>query len=466
MELLKSEGLIITCSTGQSSNTAISVIRLSGFNDINDLIKFFSIDKFKNRYSHFCKLIFDDIVIDEIIAVYFKSPNSFTGENVLELSVHGNRLNVERIINLFIKHANFKHAIPGEFTYRALKNNKLNLSQVEGLDLLLNANSNFLLEQGFSLLSGSLQDDYLKLQDAYIKHLSSIEMSIDFMEDVGEDNANKLLFDSLSDLEKILKSLMAKVNRQNSNLLKPEIVIFGDPNSGKSSLFNNLLSEDRSIITNIKGTTRDFISEDFRLNDVFYSLIDTAGIRDTEDEVEKHGVNRSLKKIDTAFFRILCINPNDYDPIKLIDYINLKPDLIIFTHKGSTSLDKDKLFNKIIGPIEPKLESGSIGAETSLLSIDNINFIESDSTSISEAISSKFNYLSDKSPIVLERHKDILQNIQNLFIPYTKLLKEESDISIISSEFTSIGNCISELIGIVSPNDVLHNIFDNFCIGK
>jgi tRNA modification GTPase len=223
MELLQSTGSIITCSSGTSSNCAISVIRLSGFKDVKSILKYTNIKKFKARYAHFCKLIFNNQVIDEVIAIYYPAPNSFTGENILELNVHGNRLNVERIINLFIEEEGFKSALPGEFTYRALKNKKLNLAQVEGLDLLLNANSGFILNQGFSLLSGSLQDDYLNLHDAYLKHLSSIEMSIDFMEDVGEENANKLLDDSHKDLEKIIESLFKKINRQNSSILKPKL---------------------------------------------------------------------------------------------------------------------------------------------------------------------------------------------------------------------------------------------------
>ena len=483
MDLLKSDGSIITCSSGTGSNSAISVIRLSGFKDIKFFSNYINIDSLKPRYAHFCQLLFKNNVIDEIIAIYYPAPNSFTGENILELNVHGNRLNVEKIINLFIKEEGFKSALPGEFTYRALKNNKLNLSQVEGLDLLLNANSDFILNQGFSLLSGSLQDEYLKLQKAYIKHLSSIEMSIDFMEDVGEENANKLLNDSHDELKNIIESLFKKINRQSTSLLKPDIVLFGDPNSGKSSLFNKLLSEDRSIITDIKGTTRDYISEDYRIKDVFFSLIDTAGIRKTSDKVEKFGVERSIDKVIKAFYKVLVINPLDYDENNLKTYLSYSPDCIVFTHEDKIQDSYIDLFKKIIGPIEPVQKSGPIGANKtsgpiepniqngpigadSCFLISTFNPSDNFFSNINDLVYIKYESIINNQPIVLDRHKEILFSLSDQFEEYSKLLKSESDISIISSELTSLGNCISELIGIVSPNDVLHNIFDNFCIGK
>lgn len=465
MELLKSEGSIVTCSSGTGSNSAISVIRLSGFENLNFFYKYTNLKSLKPRYAHFCKLLFNNQIIDEIIAIYYPAPNSFTGENIIELNVHGNRLNVEKVIKLFIKEEGFKSALPGEFTYRALKNNKLNLSQVEGLDLLLNANSDFILNQGFSLLSGSLQDEYLKLHNAYIKHLSSIEMSIDFMEDVGEENANKLLNDSHNKLKSIIHSLFKKINRQSTSLLKPEIVLFGDPNSGKSSLFNMLLCEDRSIITDIKGTTRDYISEDYRINDVFFSLIDTAGIRETSDKVEKFGVERSIDKVIKAFYKVLVINPLDYDEKNLKEYLSYRPDCVVFTYKDKIEDSYVDLFNKIIGPIEPNAVNGPIGADSCFL-ICTFDLDDKFLYKINELVHGKYENIINDQPIVLDRHKEILFSLNADFNEYSKLLKSERDISIISSELTSLGNCISELIGIVSANDVLHNIFDNFCIGK
>jgi tRNA modification GTPase len=197
----------------------------------------------------------------------------------------------------------------------------------------------------------------------------------------------------------------------------------------------------------------------------FFSLIDTAGIRETSDKVEKFGVERSVEKLKKAFYKVLVINPLDYDEKNLKDYLSYSPDLIVFTHKDKVNEFAEDLYRKIIGPIEPINDSGPIGANSCYL-INNLESNMDFTHKINELSFQKYSDILSVQPIVLDRHKEVLFNLHDLFIEYSKLLKSESDISIISSELTSIGNCISELIGIVSPNDVLHNIFDNFCIGK
>ena len=483
MELLKSDGPIIACSTNLSSNSAIAVIRLSGFESIDFILPYISISKIKPRYAHFCKL-FDDNkkILDEIILNYFKGPHSYTGENTLELSVHGNVINTEKIIEFFITNFNFKRALPGEFSYRALKNNKLSVSQVEGLDLLLNANSNFILNQGFSLLSGDLQHDYQELYKNFLNHRSSVELSIDFLDDIGEEQSSKNFNDSLSVLKNTLNKLIKRVKNTN-HLIEPEIVLFGDPNAGKSTLFNDLYGSNRSIVTDIAGTTRDYISESIKIGDNFYKLIDTAGIRVSEDSIELEGINRSKEKAEAAFFKILLLNPNQENS-DLNAYLSLRPDLILITHIDQYTGDLDK-FMKSIGPIEPENNgpikpenNGPIKPENSgPIEPENNGPIEpvkcnllSDFNEIESLIKNKVNekYLSltSNNPLVLDRHKDLLVSINNMLHDYSDLAENEDDISIISSELNTIGDCISELIGIVSPDDVLHNIFNNFCIGK
>ena len=169
MNFYTDDKTIIACSTGTSSNTAIAVIRISGFKNLQDLQKFFSfnLSKTENRKSHLTNIIFENKVYDNGLLVFFPEGGSYTGENVLELSVHGNQLNIQRILELFTKFGGMRTAAPGEFTYRALKNKKLSLSQVEGLDMLLNANSSLMLSQGLDILQGDLHAQYLALYDAY-----------------------------------------------------------------------------------------------------------------------------------------------------------------------------------------------------------------------------------------------------------------------------------------------------------
>ena len=551
MEFLYDDNPIVACSSGNTSNCAIAVIRFSGFNNLNIFSKFLSIPvaKIKPRKAHFCDLIHEDQLIDQVVAVFFKGPNSYNGENVLELSVHGNVLNVDRILDLFINNAGFRLAYPGEFSYRALKNKKLNLSQVEGLDLLLNANSNFSLQQGFSLMSGSLQKSYLDLHEKYLNHRSSVELSIDFLEDIGEQEGNRQLFESFSNLMKSINKLCDRIKGDSAKLLNPEIVLVGQPNSGKSTFFNALLGEERSIVTNIAGTTRDFISETVHLEGVNFRLIDTAGIRNSEDAIEMEGVKRALDLVANSFLKVLLVNPFEFNA-KYFEILNgIQFDHIFITHSDLTGYELaiknlletesflvllsnsnlvesanspyDKGFGhgqKVTGPMGAE-KAGPVGAEktgpmgaektgpmgaekagpmgaekASPMEGKNSNFngldiskefeissynligdvqfcslkigLDNVVSILSQQASRKYSNAVSEEPILLKRHKQKIFEIAKEVDQYGQLLEEESDISIISSELNNIGHCISELIGIVSPDDVLHNIFDNFCIGK
>ena len=500
MNYLYTDDPIIACSTGGQSNTAIAVIRLSGFESLIDLNDYFDIDleKIKTRYAYFCKIVDSDEVVDEIVLTYFKGPNSYNGENILELSVHGNIFNIERVINLFTENNKFRTANPGEFTYRALKNKKLSLSQVEGLDLLLNASSPFSLKQGFSLLSGKLQDSYNNLYHTFLNHKSSVELSIDFLEDIGEEESDRQFNETLQLLEKSVNVLKKRVSIDSLNLISPDITLVGLPNAGKSSLFNKLLLEDRAIVSDIAGTTRDFITEKIRIGDTHFNLIDTAGVRESDNQIESEGIKRALDLINKSFYKILVINPFEFDLSFFQKLVNINFDLVLFTHNDRDGFgDKvksiiNKLGNILIinGPIEPKISgpmgaaengpiepknSGPMGAVengpiepltvgsigTSLIgnNDDLISYIEM-------SVNNKYLDVSSQEPIIIQRHIEVIDKIYHQLCNYINLATFERDISIISSELNIVGHCISELIGIVSPDDVLHNIFDNFCIGK
>ena len=463
MNFFDSEDPIIACSTSNISNAAISIVRLSGFKDLKFLDNCFSIDYkcIKTRFAHYGSLRYNSKKLDDIVLTYFKGPNSYNGENILELSVHGNVLNVNRIIDFFIHNKNFRRAYPGEFSYRALRNKKLNVSQVEGLDLLLNANSNFALEQGNSLLSGELKSSYNKLYKNFINHKSSLELSIDFLEDIGEGESHKQLKDSFNSFYDSLLSLYNRSLANSSNLVSPDICLLGNPNSGKSTFFNSLLKFDRAIVSNIQGTTRDFIKENILINDVRYSLIDTAGIRDTSDEIEHIGINKALSIFKDSFFKILLINPLNFsiDDFKF-DFNTI--DCFVFTHKDL--VDDESLIHSIKEKICSRFKSGSI--EPVFINLIANNPSEQKIKSIENLVTEKFINLSNTKPIVIDRHVDVLRQIKLLLDDYKMILATESDISIISSELNIIGHCVSELIGIISPEEVLNNIFDNFCIGK
>ena len=515
MNFYTDEKSIIACSTGTQSNTAIAVIRLSGFKNLLDLQKFFSFDlkKTENRKSHLTNIIHEGIVFDNGLMVYFPEGQSYTGENVLELSVHGNQLNIQRILDLFIKEGGLRSAHPGEFTYRALKNKKLSLSQVEGLDMLLNANSSLMLSQGLDILQGDLHAQYLALYDAYLKLKAAVEISIDFSEDVGAEETQKLFQSSFDKFFKLISSLKTRTEGNVSALLSPEIVLVGQTNAGKSSLFNILLKHDRSIVSNIAGTTRDYVSEVIHLDGTNFKLVDTAGIRESTDVIENIGIDRAMGILNRAFYKILIVNPfetkaeylkkfsdidfdflvvshadkNDFlEQLSLVNFSKIKTKFLAkatFESGGSGSIEPLKIDgpmgpvltdfgsigpkNSVSGSIEPgQKKSGpieSVGPSGSIELLKNAGPIE---PVLKSNILRKFEISTANNPILLERHRDVINKIYRDSVIFNNNINGLSDIAILSSEVNILGHSLTELIGIVSPNDVLNSIFANFCIGK
>ena len=508
MNIYNDHSPIIACSTGTSSNTAIAVIRLSGFDSLDKLQPFFSfnLSKTKKRFCHLTDIVSNQIKIDQCLMVFFPNGESYTNENVLELSVHGNQLNINRIIQIFIDHAGFRHAFPGEFTYRALQNKKLSLSQVEGLDMLLNANSNLMLSQGLDILHGDLYLQYKALFDSFIKLKGAVEISIDFSDDVGADETKSLLNRSFKQFLDLISKLKTRTEGPISSLLSPEVVLVGQTNAGKSSLFNLILKHNRSIVSPIAGTTRDYVSESIFIDGTNYLLIDTAGIRESSDVIETIGIKRGEEILSRAFFRILIINPFETDSTFLNKFLDIDFDLLIFSHgdqanfsneisKLDLSAIKARFCYKVdlsldgTGPIEPVSKNGgpiepasknSGPIEPASKNSGPIEPVSKNSGPIEPVlknsgpiepvikshVSSKFKELSSNNPILLDRHRTCINKIYLKTIALGRDFNNIDDVAILSSEVNLLGNDLSELVGIVSPDEVLNSIFANFCIGK
>lgn len=457
MKFLYSDEPIIACSTCSLAHAAMAVIRISGFKSLSQFAPFFEKDltgPIEPRRVYYTKLVLQGQIIDDLCFTYFEGPKSYNGENILELSIHGNTLNVERILEMFVAHGGCRLAQPGEFTYRALKNKKLSLSQVEGLDLFLNANSGYALDQGLSLLSGNLQEIYQELFDLFLKHKSSLELSIDFSDDVGEEQARKYFDESLENFARKFQTLVKRVQPMEHNLIHPEIVLAGLPNSGKSSLFNYLLSDERAIVSSIAGTTRDYLTETIVIEGVKYKLIDTAGIRDSQDLIEAEGIKRTKKKLEQSFYSILLVNP--FEIIEgFSELVKNKFDLILFTHEDVPGFQaaRDQLVktHPFLGPM------GAIDLKTLSTSWEK---------TLHTLVNEKYLKEIDAKPILLDRHKSLILQTNQVLTNYQQLTRHESDVAILSQELNALGHCVSELIGIVSPDQILNSIFSNFCIGK
>jgi tRNA modification GTPase len=449
----ESTDAIIACATGSQTHCAISVIRLSGFEDISLVSKFFSLKKFTPYRMSRTNLLDENQPIDDICVCFYPAPKSFTGENVLELFIHGNPLNIERTVNLFLQQAGFRLALPGEFSRRALKNKKMTLTQAEGLDLFLNASTPLALSQGLSLMNGELHQMYLELFHLFKSHRVCLELLLDFHEDVGEAEARSQLFSTWDHFFKKISQLATRLNSQSSKLLRPSVVIAGLPNSGKSTLFNQILQEDRAIVTSQAGTTRDYLSESFSFKGVTYRLVDTAGIRDAEDVIEREGIALGLKQLSHAFFRCLLINPVETDSNSLKSLLQQDFDGFYLTHADHPdflpALHKLELELGVVLSGHPQLNLLSL---TDLIILDDLN--------------KKYLELSHRAPILHDRHVHIISTAYEKSAMYNQILRTEGDLAILSHELNSLGHCLEDLLGIVSPDEVLDHLFANFCIGK
>jgi len=446
---------IIACATGTHANSALAVIRLSGFGRLSDFQPLFSrsLAPLKARHMYRSDLLSRDTVLDDVCLCYFEGPASFTGENVLELYVHGNLLNINRIIDLFCELPSVRPARPGEFTRRALQNKKITLAQAEGLDLFLNAATPLALTQGLDLLHGELHQSYLRLYETFLRHKVSLELLLDFHDDVGESEAKSQLHATWSSYFGELDSLFRRISPQSSRLLRPEIVLAGLPNAGKSTLFNSILGERRAIVSSLPGTTRDYIAEDVLLHGVNYRLLDTAGIRNASDEVEEEGIGFSLARLNKAFFRLLVVNP--FAPIgaNFSEFTTLGFDGIFWTH------------NDLPGASEAISRSSQELLVLWGQSFDN-HCCYNDLPALYDAINKKYLQLTSSNPLLLDRHKEVISSIYRVATGYAHTLLNESDIGILSHELNALAHCHQELLGIISPDEVLDHLFANFCIGK
>lgn len=446
MKAFLNDSPIIACSSGHQENNAIAIIRISGFTDLSLFAQNFSLDisKVKNHFTHFTKLIDhkSESILDEILFIYFPETTSYTGEKLLELHCHGNKLNINRILDYFVSNYELKYAEGGEFSYRAYKNKKLSLSQVEDLDLFLNAQSDYALKAGMSGLSGEIDSDFVKLRDQFLEIKSAVELNIDFLEDIEKKQSNELLKNRVEIFGSNLEKLHKRCNSNIEALLSPDISIIGETNAGKSSLFNLILENDRSIVSDIHSTTRDYVSETINIKGQNFHLIDTTSLRETEDYVEKEGIKKSLEFSKSSFLKLRIINPElvstidkkefehfNYILISKLDLLNKKKVkeiesylkdfngiVFIFSNKNNTFISPIKTKN--IGPIgadendsiKALLHTGPIKADEngSIKTLSQTSPIRAPKNGFDavfkELLFNEYSKLTKNDPLVIKRH--------------------------------------------------------------
>lgn len=450
----------VATSMGESG---ISIIRVSGsraLNIVSDIFigingkKLNDMKTYTMRYGHIVEKNTDEL-IDEVIVSYMKGPKSFTAEDTVEVNCHGGVVSVRRILDSIIKNG-ARIAEPGEFTKRAFLNGRIDLSQAEAVIDIIRAKTELSMKSALIQSGGKLSNEILLLRNKLLGIIAHIEATVDYpeddMEDVTAENTSLELVDIIDLIDKLLESAEeGKIIREGLST-----VIVGKPNVGKSSLLNALTNENRAIVTDIPGTTRDIIEEFISLDGIPIKIIDTAGIRETNDVVEKIGVERSKEKIEEADLIIFMIDSSisledeDYEIIKFI---------------------KDKKYIILLNKTD--LESKISLNDFSDLKSDNIIKISAKELSGIDDLKSAIKDLFFKGEIKAQdllitnsRHKEVLYRAKESLIYAREALRDTLAIDLASIDIRNAWRSLGEINGDTIDEDLIDKIFSEFCLGK
>lgn len=446
---------IIALSTPPGSG-AIGVIRLSGANAItltNQVFKGKDLEKQATHTLHFGLIKDGDVVVDEVVVSLYIGPKSYTKENVVEISCHGSNYIIQQIINLLISKG-ARAAKPGEFTLRAFLNGTLDLSQAEAVADLIASDSKASHEVAMQQMRGGFSNELKGLREQLIHFASMIELELDFAEEDVEFANREQLRDLIQRIQKVLQRLIHSFELGNVLKNGVPVVIAGKPNVGKSTLLNALLNEERAIVSDIAGTTRDTIEDEITINGVVFRFIDTAGIRETADVIEAKGVARSLEKMKQAKLIIYMVDAQEEQATVLTQLQDLAkqptPYLFIVNKAELLSADQKAFYEENAALlISAKAKVGMDVLEKALLDKVNLSHINTSETLVTnirhvEALKQTQNSLNN-----------VLQNIDN---PIT------SDF--LAMDIKQALHYLGEITGTVTTDDLLENIFTKFCIGK
>ena len=466
--MMYNEGTIIALSSAPGSG-AIAIIRLSGEDAISKTDLFFKSKSGKKLsecggYSiSYGDLVDNDEIIDEVVVSVYEAPHSYTGENIIEISCHGSIYIQQRILSIFTN-AGVRLASPGEFTLRAYLNNKKDLSQAEAVGDLIASESKEEHRVAMDQMRGGYSDEIEVLREKLINFKSLIELELDFSEEDVEFADRSDLKILLSELEDKLSSLIDSFTYGNVIKEGVTVTIAGKPNAGKSSLLNAIVNEDKAIVSNIPGTTRDAIEDVTNINGVKYRFIDTAGIRETTDEIESIGVARAKSKIDSSRVLIYLFDRSDITENELIKEVKLylREDLQIYLVENKIDLLNNFDTDTYKDNIKSLINENSV-------SFYRISALDSDLVSGLKELISKNLKLSSQSNIIItnSRHLEALNNSLKAIESVNKGLKEGLSGDLLSIDLNDAIINISIITGKIDiDQDILGSIFSKFCIGK
>ena len=439
----------------------IGIIRITGDKAFEILLKIFKSTKVKKiedivpNTIIYGKIYDDSRMVDEVLVSFFKSPNSYTKEDLVEINTHGGSIVMKEILNLVLKKGAML-AEPGEFTKRAFLNGRIDLTQVESIATILNAKSEEELRISGELLQGKLYNKVVNIKERLMDILMHLEVNIDYPEYDTDEKETEEIVSTITDILKDLKRFEATFDVGSKIKDGIKVSIIGRPNAGKSSLLNNLLNKERAIVTEIEGTTRDSIEEDLNINGINIKIIDTAGIRETDEKVEKIGIERAItiaEKSDLIIAIFDISKPFNENDRKILDIISKKESLIL--------LNKYDLVKDIELPEEIK-NTGKEYIYTSMLEKKGTEDVIEWITKKTESL--KINKNNDII-IIHERQKKVITDVIEMVEQILKDL-EIIPIDMVSENIRDVINKINELTGENVKEEVLNEIFKNFCLGK
>ncbi len=443
-------------------NAGINIIRISGNDSLNIAEKIF-INKnkkqnisLKPRYLHYGHIVDKNgRVIDEVLISYMKGPNTYTREDIVEINCHGGIISAKKILETVLEHG-CRPAERGEFTKRAFLSGRIDLAQAEAVIDIINSKTDSSHEISINHLEGRLSKEINEIIDNIIDLLANIEVNIDFPE-YDEDEV------TIEKVKELSEKTAVRIDRlistaDTGKIFKEGIktVILGKPNVGKSSLMNFLLNENRAIVTEVPGTTRDTIEEYVNIKGVPLRIIDTAGIRETDDRVEKIGVEKALQKVEEADLIIMIFDSSrelEDDDKKILKYIENKKVIYI---KNKTDLEERLDIS----------EYGSIEKEAISISVLKNQGLDEIIDKIAEMFFHGTINVSDELIINNVRHKNLLINARNSLLEVLSSIENNMTIDFIEIDLKQAMEYLGLIVGKTVSDDLMDKIFNEFCIGK
>ncbi len=445
------------------SNSGISIIRISGKDSLKIINKIFKTkSKLQPNSIIFGKIVDKERVLDSVLVSYFKSPKSFTGEDVCEINCHGGNQITREILELVLENG-ARLANPGEFSKKAFLNGKMDLSQAEAVINLINAKTTTETRIASRHLEGDLSNKIKNLREDFVELLAHIEVSVDYPEydydEVEPEYVKNLINKKIYEIQKIVDTYeQGKIIKEGIN-----VAILGKPNVGKSSLLNKLANYEKAIVTDIPGTTRDIVEETVNIGNVVLNISDTAGIRDTDDIIEKIGVEKSLKKLEEVDLVIYMFNAESKigkDDLKLLSKIQNKGI------KNIVLINKmDKVQKSFFDTFMDELRQNGIN-NVLPISVYTNEGIEELKNKIIEIFNTNDLDYEHELIITNARHKDLLKkSIDSLKCALIEL-ENNQPIDIVFINLKNATKKLGEIIGTDVSIDVVQKIFEKFCLGK